>query len=58
MNNVHGFGEVPPNRPNRNNPPPRNNRDDNNNRANDIGNGGMFGAFNQPVIEDQLRIAQ
>ena len=54
MSNVHGFGNLPQNRPNMNNPPQRNN----NPRPNDQGNGGFLEAINEPVIEDQLRIAQ
>jgi hypothetical protein len=57
MSNVHGFGEVPPNHNNRNNPNNQPPNRPNNNRPVEDGNGGFFEGF-QPVIEDQLRVAQ
>jgi hypothetical protein len=57
MSNVHGFGEVPPNHNNRNNPNNQPPNRPNNNRPVEDGNAGFFEGF-QPVIEDQLRVAQ
>lgn len=59
MSNVHGFGQGPPNRNDRNNlnqqqPPYR----AANNQPIDDGNNGFFEGFAQPIIEDQLRVAQ
>ena len=59
MSNVHGFGQGPsnrngPNNPNQQPPPYR----PANNQPIDDGNGGFFEGFAQPVIEDQLRMAQ
>jgi len=53
MSNVHGFGNFG-NDPPRNNPPPRNNGGQ---QPIDDGNRGILDGFNEPVIEDQLRIA-
>lgn len=59
MSNLHGFGQGPPNRNDRNYPnqpqPPYRPA---NNHPIDDGNGGFFEGFAQPVIEDQLRVAQ
>lgn len=56
MSNVHGFGDVGNNRPQRNNPAPRNN-DAGGDRDIDDGNRGIMDRFREPVIEDQLRLA-
>lgn len=56
MSNVHGFGDLGNNRPPRNNPAGQNN-DANGDRPIDDGNRGILDRFNEPVIEDQLRVA-